>query len=95
MIALIYFFWVLNIVFTFFVLCNFLIAMVGESFQRVLGAYTMIKYKNRAILNREAYLTKPNIKEYGVMALSCTAKDQVHKQGEDGFIHSVRGYIKQ
>ena len=64
LIGLLWLVWILNQVFVFIILLNFIIAVISQSFERVMNKSSYIKYHHKALLNREVRLYRSYIPHF-------------------------------
>lgn len=79
MIYAIYFTWFINQIFIQIILLNFLIAVIGDSYKKVIDTEVIITYTSKAGLNREFLIIQKALGrdvKIGVLILSANTEDE-------------------
>ena len=98
MIIFIWLFWVATIFFINVILLNFMIALISQSYEKVISRSLVYKYQNRAEMNREYRLLKKQFFEPMDCMIIFAEKinEKAEDDGEDwnGFVNSVNKFLK-
>lgn len=79
MIYLIYFTWFINQIFLQIILLNFMISVIGNSYQSVIDKEIIITYSSKAGMNREFLIIQKalgNDEKIGTLILSANTEDE-------------------
>ena len=87
-----------NEFFNLIVLLNFLIAIISESYEEVMGKEIANKYQSRSSINLEIlqltdFFTKKNESTETMLYLSANAAHSEHGNEMQGFVKSINGAI--
>jgi len=98
---LVWLIWWFNQFMIVIILLNFLIAVISQSYENVMNSATILKFKDIAQLNREAYLVMqylPNTRMVYTNKLILTIADEEDRQNDDegwtGFVQTLKVFIK-
>lgn len=86
----------------FVILLNFLIAVITQSYEKVMNSATILKYQNKTAYNREAFQIITYLgfgkKKLKTIIMSVAGKDN----GDDcnqaewsGFVQTIKSFIKK
>tara|TARA_B110000285_G_scaffold113217_1_gene128501 strand:- start:91 stop:765 length:675 start_codon:yes stop_codon:yes gene_type:complete len=97
MIYCVYFFWILNQVFIFIILLNFLIAVISQSYEMVMDSKIQLQYHQRSILNNEFKIVMGSL---GLLEKRCdvfflTSNIECSDRGNEwsGFVQNMKKAI--
>lgn len=96
MIYIIWLIWMFNQIFNLIILLNFLIAIVSQSYDRVISASIQYQYKHKSELNLETQrffhmFSKP--KPFDIMCIVSKFEESMDS-GEYGFTNVIKNYIR-
>ena len=99
MIIFIWVFWVITIFFINVILLNFMIALISQSYEKVISRSLVYKYQNRSEMNREfRLLNRMSFKPMDCLIIFAERMDEKVDDEDDkewnGFVSSVNKFLK-
>lgn len=97
MIYTIYFFWIVNQMFIFIILLNFLIAVISQSYEKVMDGKVILQYRQRSILNNEKQIVWGSLglldKRCDVFYLTSNVESSERGNEWSGFVQNMKKHI--
>jgi len=97
MIYTIYVFWIVNQIFIFIILLNFLIAVISQSYEKVMDSKIQLQYRQRSILNNEYKIVMGSLglleKRCDVFFLTSNVEESDRGNEWSGFVQNMKKAI--